>query len=168
MPKGTSSIIGFGIKGGKEAGIKFIDNQFSNGCFLDIDILNKKLEYANCVKLKDEYIDYINKLNNENYLKYTEDLSILKNILDRYANLDFYIEIYSNINNDEINKLYDPENNKDVDVLFNVPYLDNKTNTVKTADLLIVLPDGTVDIKLFESINAKEREGEFNINWRTI
>ena len=26
MPKGTSSIIGFGIKGGKEAGIKFIDN----------------------------------------------------------------------------------------------------------------------------------------------
>ena len=26
MPKGTSSIIGFGIKGGKEAGIKFINN----------------------------------------------------------------------------------------------------------------------------------------------
>ena len=26
MPKGTSSIIGFGIKGGKEAGVKFIDN----------------------------------------------------------------------------------------------------------------------------------------------
>ena len=77
------------------------------------------------------------------------------------------ISEYANYVNDEINKLYDPENNKDVDVLFNVPYLDNKTNTVKTADLLIVLPDGTVDIKLFESINAKEREGEFNINWRT-
>ncbi|MFM8186509.1 MAG: PLP-dependent transferase, partial [Alphaproteobacteria bacterium] len=26
MPKGTSSIIGFGIKGGSEAGVKFIDN----------------------------------------------------------------------------------------------------------------------------------------------
>jgi len=66
--------------------IKFINNQFSNGCFLDIDILNKKLEQtAEHIKLLEQEKAKDNSLTKE------------KSIVTNYFKTNFII-------NDDINK----------------------------------------------------------------
>jgi GR25 family glycosyltransferase involved in LPS biosynthesis/glycosyltransferase involved in cell wall biosynthesis len=77
----------------------------------DQDILFKIEKFCHPIYLDKYLYNYRTGLSNgtisslKKTAKYSYYLSILKNIFDRYGNLDFYIEIYSNINIDEKNKL---------------------------------------------------------------
>ena len=95
-------------------------------------------------KLKFDLINQLRAIRGMSYEPITVDANKLES-LDKLANQL----------NDEINTIY----GDDVTVITDQLYYDSEAKVVKKADLLLVLPDGSVDIKSLEAINDAKAFG---------
>jgi len=118
----------------------------------DLRVANKKLKF-----------DILNQLRAIRGMSY-EPITVDANKL---ASLD---KITNELNN-EINTIY----GDDVTVITDQLYYDSETNKVKKVDLLFILPDGSVDIKMIEAVNENKKYGvsvkyydKFNKNLTSI